>query len=192
VENLEKIIKGCLAGKRISQEALYKEFSSKMYAVCLRYSGSEDEAADNLHDGFIKIFQNIKQYKFKGSFEGWIRRVMVNVCLEKFRKPENKFTVSSSEWTETDAVFNNVADFVSANELMEMIQKLPPRYKLVFNLYAIEGYTHQEIAVQLDITEGTSKSNLSRARTILQEKLNEIYFSDKEGHLPVWKKKKSI
>jgi len=147
-----------------------------MYGVCLRYCNSRDDAQDILHEGFLKIFEKIQQFEFRGSFEGWIRRIMVNTALEKFRN-QNKFVnIKDNSVEDYDRSEDcDPAEDLTAKELMEMIEKLSPQYRVVFNMFAIEGYSHKEIAELLGITEGTSKSNLSRARAILQEKIKEYY-----------------
>jgi RNA polymerase sigma factor (sigma-70 family) len=167
---MEHIIEGCKAGDRKAQNELYRMFAPKMFAVCLRYARDYDEARDNLQDGFINVYQHIGQFGFKGSFEGWVRRIMVNVSLQKYRSQFMLYPLSGQEKNE-DLSLENVTDMMSEQDLLSLIRELPPRYKLVFNLYAIEGYNHKEIAAMLGITEGTSKSNLSRARDILQDKL---------------------
>lgn len=146
-------------------------FAAKMYSLCLRYSRDKDEAKDNLQDGFIKVYSNIKQFKGSGSFEGWVRKIMVNTALQKYRGNYQLYALNDNETKNYDISINNVIEAMGEKELLKMIQELPPRYKLVFNMYAIEGYTHKEISKMLGIAEGTSKSNLSRARDILQEKL---------------------
>jgi RNA polymerase sigma factor (sigma-70 family) len=168
---LKDIIKGCAEGKRQAQEELYRMFAAKMYSLCLRYSRDKDEAKDNLQDGFIKVYSNIKQFKGSGSFEGWVRKIMVNTALQKYRGNYQLYALNDNETKNYDISINNVIEAMGEQELLKMIQELPPRYKLVFNMYAIEGYTHKEISKMLGIAEGTSKSNLSRARDILQEKL---------------------
>ena len=145
-----------------------------MYSVCLRYSRDQDEAKDNLQDGFIKVYSNIKQFKGAGSFEGWVRRIMVNTALQKYRGQSQLYALNDNETKAYNIPVENVMDAMGEKELLEMIKELPPRYKLVFNMYAIEGYSHKEISEMLDITEGTSKSNLSRARDILQIKLKKL------------------
>lgn len=169
--NLEEIIDKCKAGNSKAQTELYHLFASKMYGVCLRYSKDSTEAEDILQEGFIRVFTKIGQFESKGSFEGWMRRIMVNTALEKFRKNNHLYPVEdlrnfeASEWSE------DTISGISADDLMRIIQELPPRYRMVFNLYAIEGYSHQEIGDMMKISEGTSKSNLSRARIILQKKV---------------------
>jgi RNA polymerase sigma-70 factor (ECF subfamily) len=173
LSDIKKIIKGCLAGNRRDQELLYRRHSAKLYAVCLQYSGNDEEARDILQEGFIKIFENLKNYKHEGSFEGWIRRIVVNTALEKFRSRHNLFRVDDIDnITEPEAEPDN-EDYsgLQAVDLLYIIRELPPKYRMVFNLYAIEGYSHKEIGSMLNISEGTSKSNLSRARIILQRRV---------------------
>jgi RNA polymerase sigma factor (sigma-70 family) len=170
---IKKIIKGCLDGDRRDQELLYRRHASKFYAVCLQYSGNDEEARDILQEGFIKIFENLGNYKYEGSFEGWMRRIMVNTALEKYRSRHNLYRVDDIDMIpEPDADPDN-EDYagLDANDLLEIIRELPPKYKIVFNLYAIEGYSHKEISKMINISEGTSKSNLSRARVILQRRV---------------------
>ncbi|HEY3389515.1 MAG TPA: RNA polymerase sigma factor, partial [Prolixibacteraceae bacterium] len=171
VTNLEETIQRCASGDRKAQTTLYNFFAPKMYGVCLRYSKDTTEAEDNLQDGFIRVFTKINQFGFKGSFEGWMRRIMVNTSLEKFRKSNHLYPVEDMMIFESIQYSEETLSGISADDLMKIIQQLPPRYRMVFNLYAIEGYSHQEIAKLMKITEGTSKSNLSRARMILQKKV---------------------
>lgn len=170
-DNLDHIIKGCIEGKNASQEMLYKLYSPKLWPVCLRYAANYDEAKDILQDGFIKIFEKISQFEGRGHFEGWMRKVIVNTALAEFRKKKYLTVDTNHPIAQQEESPENVEFDLSAEELMEMIKKLPPQYKLVFNLYAIEGYSHKEIGEMLNISEGTSKSNLSRARDILQKKV---------------------
>ena len=177
--NLEETIQKCASGDRRAQTTLYNMFASKMYGVCLRYSKDSTEAEDNLQDGFIRVFTKINQFGFKGSFEGWMRRIMVNTSLEKFRKSNHLYPVEDMVVFESVQTAEETISAISADDLMKIIQELPPRYRMVFNLYAIEGYSHQEIATLMKITEGTSKSNLSRARVILQKKVIDDFGLDK-------------
>lgn len=171
-KDLEHIIQGCKKQKRSSQSELYKLYSSKMYGLCLYYAKDYTEAQDVLQDGFIKIFEKIKQYTGKGSFEGWMRRVFVNTALERFRKKKLLFTVDDEDSNVVDnLVHEEIESQINANELLEIIKTISPQYKLVFMLYSIEGFTHKEISDELGISVGTSKSNLARARKILQEKV---------------------
>jgi RNA polymerase sigma factor (sigma-70 family) len=181
-DDLEHIIKGCVAGKNSSREKLYKLYSGKMWAVCLRYARDHDQAKDILQDGFVKVFEKISQFEGRGHFEGWLRRIMVNTALAEYRKFRYLSFEANSPIPENDESDDNVECDISVQELMEIIKELPPQYKMVFNLYAIEGYSHKEIAESLNISEGTSKSNLSRARDILKKKIvaqfgNEIKIS---------------
>jgi len=171
--DVKKIIKGCLAGDRRDQELLYRRHSSKLYGVCLQYSGNDEEARDILQEGFIKIFENLQNYKHEGSFEGWIRRIVVNTALEKFRSRHNLFRVDDIDTIQEPEAEPDTEDYsgLQAVDLLFIIRELPPKYRMVFNLYAIEGYSHKEIGEMLNISEGTSKSNLSRARNILQRKV---------------------
>ncbi len=165
--------KGCLAGDRRDQELLYRRHASKLYAVCLQYSGNEEEARDILQEGFIKIFENLENYKHEGSFEGWMRRITVNTALEKYRSRHNLYRVDDIDNIPEPEAEPENQDYagLDANDLLEIIRELPPKYRIVFNLYAIEGYSHKEIGKMINISEGTSKSNLSRARTILQRRV---------------------
>jgi len=172
--DIVNIIKGCLAGNRRDQELLYRRHASKLYAVCLQYSGNDEEARDILQEGFIRIFENLIHYKYEGSFEGWMRRIIVNTALEKYRSRHNLYRVDDIDLIpEPDADPDN-DDYsgLEAVDLLDIIRELPPKYRMVFNLYAIEGYAHKEISQMMNISEGTSKSNLSRARTILQKKVS--------------------
>jgi len=176
--NLEEIIKGCVSQKRESQSELYKLFSRKLFAVCYSYSKDYTEAEDTLHDGFMKIFSNISQYTYKGSFEGWMRRIIVNTALEKYRMQKHLYVDDDFEYNE-DISYDEIISNISANDLLEIIKELPPKYKMVFNLFAIEGYTHKEISEMLKISEGTSKSNLARARFILVKKVENKFYVKK-------------
>ncbi len=164
-----------MEGNGKAQTELYRLFSRKMYGICLRYAKDTANAEDILQEGFVRVFTKIKQFEFKGSFEGWMRRIMVNTALEKFRKNDRLYPVEDLSAYESMEYTEETLSSISADELMEMIQSLPPRYRMVFNLYAIEGYTHIEIGEMMNITEGTSKSNLSRARMILQKKVAENF-----------------
>ena len=180
MEDLEKLISDCKAGKREAQSRLYETFAPKLFGVCLRYSRDETEAEDTLHEGFITIFNKIGQYAFKGSFEGWMKRIVVNISLEKCRTRYKMNTVEDISIYEYQSVDDDVYAEMNANQLLEMIRDLSPRYRMVFNLYAIDGYLHKEIAEMLNISEGTSKSNLARARKILQNKIIEFGYIGKE------------
>jgi RNA polymerase sigma factor (sigma-70 family) len=179
VTNLEDCIRKCSSGDRKAQTALYNHFAPKMFGVCLRYSRDIIEAEDNLQEGFVRVFTKIGQYAYRGSFEGWIRRIMVTTSLEKFRKNSHLYPVEDMVIYEGNSFAEDTISGISAEDLLKIVQKLPPRYKMVFNLYAIEGYSHQEIGKLMNISEGTSKSNLSRARVILQKKVIEEFGLEK-------------
>lgn len=179
MENLDQLIEDCKAGKQSAQSQLYKAFAPVLFGVCMRYARDQTEAEDTLHDGFLIIFNKIEQYAHKGSFEGWMKRIMVNIALEKFRKRYRLQTVDDMNVYDYKAVNEDVYAQMNANQLMEIVQQLPPRYKMVFNLYAIDGFNHSEIAGMMEIAEGTSKSNLARARKILQDKIFEMGYIDK-------------
>lgn len=176
----EEIIYKCREGNSKAQTELYRLFSRKMYGVCLRYAKDNADAEDILQEGFVRVFSKIGQFEFKGSFEGWMRRIMVNTALEKFRKNDRLYPVEEMKIYESTEMVEETISSITADELMKIIQELPPRYKMVFNLYAIEGYSHLEIADMMSISEGTSKSNLSRARMILQKRVTELFDTDRK------------
>jgi len=172
------LINGCVQGNRQMQEELYKRFSAKMYAVCLRYANNSDDAQDLLQEGFIKVYRNLHRFRAEGSFEGWIRRVFVNSSIEHFRKKSIQLTkVSDKEESTIGDTDTTALDTLAEKDIINLIQELSPGYRTVFNLYVVEGFSHKEIADQLGISEGTSKSQLARARTILQKKVSH-YLSD--------------
>jgi RNA polymerase sigma-70 factor (ECF subfamily) len=150
-----------------------------MFGLCLQYADNYDDACDILQDGFIKVYRKMDQYTGKGSFEGWIRRIMINTALERYRSQLHMYPLTEGTVKTDQMLYEEVFEKLSARDLVKLIQDLPPRYRMVFNLYAIEGYTHKEIAEMMGITVGTSKSNLSRARDILQRKVNK-YFESSE------------
>jgi len=162
------LIRGCLDENRRMQEELYRRFSPRMYAVCLRYAGNAEEAEDILQEGFIKIFKKLDSFRSEGSFEGWIRRIFVNTAIEHFRRKRYLQTVSEKEENTIEGNDISVLDKMAAKDIVALIKELSPGYRTVFNMYVVEGYTHKEIADMLGISEGTSKSQLSRAKVILQ------------------------
>jgi RNA polymerase sigma factor (sigma-70 family) len=159
------------------QEQLYIRFSPKMYAVCLRYSSNADDARDLLQEGFIKVFKNLEKYRGDGSFEGWVRRIFVNTSIEHFRRVVNTYSVTETHENTFEDKEWNAFENLAQKDIFNMIQELSPGYKQVFNMYVIEGYSHKEIADAMGISEGTSKSQLARAKMLLQkmvkEKLNQ-------------------
>ena len=163
------LIKGCIKKDPKSQRLLYEKFAGKMYAICLRYIKEEASAEDVLVKGFTKIFEKIKQYKGDGSFEGWMRRIMVNESLQCIRKNKNMHLTADIETAHHIMDFEMIESQIAAKDLLKIIGQLPDGYRTAFNLYAIEGYSHQEIAEMLDISVNTSKSQLSRARALLRK-----------------------
>lgn len=172
-----QLIDGCKNQDRKSQQYVYKKYARTMYGICLRYSSDAEAAQDLLHDGFIKIFANIGSFENKGSFEGWMKRVFVNMALEVIRKDKIKkqFNEDIENVSGDDIAddFDDEVDQISEDTLLAMIQELPQGYRSVFNLYAIEDYSHKEISQMLGIAEGTSRSQYIRARLLLQEKIKE-------------------
>lgn len=166
----EDLLEGCRAGNSRFQQALFDRYSRKMFGVCLRYCDNRDDAQDVLQDGFIKVFGNLHQFRGNGSLEGWVRRVMVTTALEHYRRRSRYIFVETEEWHQVE-LNSDALSALGAAELTKLIQELPTGYRTVFNLYAIEGYTHEEIGGMLGISEGTSKSQLSRARKTLQDAL---------------------
>ncbi len=171
--NEDELIKGCLRRTRSAQKLLYDTFSSKMYALCCRYIKDSMNAEDVLVIAFNKILTKIDQYKGNGSFEGWIRRIVVNEALTYIRKNRSMYLETELEAADREPNYQHSSDHLEAEDLLIMIQELPMGYRIVFNLYAIDGFTHKEIAEQLNISENTSKSQLSRARVYLQKLLVE-------------------
>ncbi|MCB9252736.1 MAG: RNA polymerase sigma factor [Flavobacteriales bacterium] len=170
----EELIRGCIKGKESCQYEIYQRYSAKMLGVCLRYCDSLEEAEDVLQDGFIKVFDKMDTFKFLGSFEGWIRRIMVNTAIR------NKYTYYRSHETHTLEGYEHssgeekITSNLNAGDLMKLINELPKGYKIVFNMFAIEGYSHKEIAEILNIQEATSRSQFLRARNYLKEQLEKI------------------
>lgn len=163
------LISGCLEGNRRMQEELYRRFSPRMYAVCLRYAGNAEEAEDILQEGFIKVYKKLDSFRSEGSFEGWIRRIFVNTAIEHFRRKRYLQPVTEKEENTIEGNYLSVLDELAERDILELVQQLSPGYRTVFNMYVVEGYTHKEIGEMLGISEGTSKSQLSRAKVILQE-----------------------
>jgi RNA polymerase sigma factor (sigma-70 family) len=176
-----EIIKGCLKNDRASQKALYEAFYGKMLGVCLRYSKGGDEAKDILQEGFLKVFNSLRNFNGTGAFEGWVRRIMVNTAIDHLRKNRQDYLIVSTVHANEKLVNTpeeiNDDDLVlqiDKEEILKAIQELTPAYRTVFNLYVVEEYTHKEIAEMLDISEGTSKSNLSKAKFNLRKNLMHI------------------
>lgn len=169
--SIEQLIQKCKKQDLKSQEQLYKLYANKLFAVSLKYSRNYEEAEDNLQDAFLTILKKIAQYKNKGSFEGWMKRIVINTALQRYRK-QDVFQIIDEESIKEPEVEVNEEE-LSLPFLLQVIQELPDRYRMVFNLYALDGFSHKEIAEMMNISTGTSKSNLARARKILKSKVEE-------------------
>ena len=172
-DSLEKVIKSCQEKNRKAQEEIYLQFSPVLFSICLRYAENYEDAQDTFQEGFVIIFNKIDQFKFQGSFEGWMKRIMINLSLEKIKK---KNTISFDDYENhlqlaIDNESDDLPEGYNYQQILETVQHLPPQYRQVFNLYIFEEYSHQEIAELLQISVGTSKSNLSRAKNLLKQKL---------------------
>jgi len=170
---LKKLIKKCKRNDRKAQSQIYQLYATKLFFLCLKYSKNKQEAEDNLQNGFITIFSKIKQFKFSGSFEGWMKRIIVNTALQTYRT-QKVLSLVNENFIE-DVTVEVDEDEISLDYLLSLIQGLPNRYRMVFNMYILDGYSHKEIAALLKISEGTSKSNLSRARAILKNKIEKDF-----------------
>ncbi|MDR1880362.1 MAG: sigma-70 family RNA polymerase sigma factor [Tannerellaceae bacterium] len=174
--NEQQLIEGCKRENRVAQKELYDTYSRKMMGVCLRYVNDRETARDLLQDGFVKVFTHIDTYSGNGSFEGWMRKIFVNCALEYLRKSDvMRETVDLDNTAELSDPDTSVVSTLSANELIACIQELPAGFRSVFNLFAIEGFSHKEIGDILHITESTSRSQYTRAKQLLQRKINELY-----------------
>lgn len=169
----EQIREGCMKNERRYQQILYNMFSAKMFGVCLRYANEYNSAQDLLQEGFIKVFKNIDKFRGEGSFEGWVRRIFVNTAIEHYRKQVNMYALHDSEMKYYEFYEETALDVLKHADVLKMIQKLSDGYRTVFNLYVIEGYSHKEISDMMGISEGTSKSQLARARYLLQKMISE-------------------
>lgn len=174
---VKEVVEGCARGDKKYQQQLYKAMYSQMMAVCYRYASRPEDAKDLFQEGFMKVFDKIGKFNFKGSLQGWIRRIMVNHAIDHYRKHKKHFAMSES-MVKAENIANEPLDEsylgnISSKELLEMVQKLSPAYNAVFNMYVLDNYTHAEIAQELDISEGTSKSNLSKAKQNLKRMILE-------------------
>lgn len=170
--SLDRLIKNCIKQDAQAQSQLYKQYASKLFSLCLKYSKNYAEAEDNLHDAFITVFSKIDQYNNKGSFEGWLKRIAINTSLQRYRENVGVYDIVDEGNIEDVSVDINDKD-LSIDFLLGLIQELPDRYRLVFNLYVLDGYTHVEISELINISIGTSKSNLARARLILKDRIED-------------------
>ncbi len=163
------LVRGCIAGDRKIQQLLYSMYAARMFVVCKRYSDNSEDAQDILQDGFVKVFSNIQKFRGEGSLEGWMRRIFVNTGIEYFRKKGKISYVADIYETNIEDTDWNVFDNMATQDILNIIHELSPGYKQVFNMYVIEGYSHKEISDILGISEGTSKSQLARAKVILKK-----------------------
>lgn len=171
------LVEKCIDGDQRAQRMLFEKFAPKMLGVCMRYSRSSEQAEDVLQDGFVKVFTKLSYYKGDGSLEGWIRRIVVNTALDQIRKNTKfKDDVALDDVDYRLELKGNVLEDLAAEDLLQLINEMPSGYKVVFNMFAIEGYSHKEIAEELDVSENTSKSQYSRARAYLKKKLEERDF----------------
>lgn len=170
----EELIEGCRKAKPSAQRKLYDRLAPKMLGVCMRYINDKEEAEHVMIGGLVKVFEKLDQFQDKGSFEGWVRRIVVNDCLMYIRKNRNMSLQKDLEEEDSNPNLKVIEDSMESQDLLKIINELPIGYKTIFNLYAIEGYSHAEIAKQLDINENTSKSQLSRARKWLQNRLGDL------------------
>ena len=180
--SLKQLIQKCREKNAKAQSELYHLFSGKLFSICLKYSRSYTEAEDNLQDAFVTIFNKIGQYKEKGSFEGWLKRITINTALQKYRTDKGVLNLVNEEVAIEDDVFVD-SDSIPIDYLLKIIQELPDRYRLVFNLYVLDDFSHQDIADLLEISVGTSKSNLSRAKQLLKEQIESYKIQPKSNLL---------
>ena len=180
--SLDRLIKKCIDQDTQAQSQLYKQYASKLFSLCLKYSKNYAEAEDNLHDAFITVFSKINQYNNKGSFEGWLKRIAINTSLQRYREDVGVYDIINEGNIEDVSVDIDNKN-VSITFLLEIIQDLPDRYRLVFNLYVLDGYSHVEISELINISTGTSKSNLARARLILRNKIEDYNASSNSQSL---------
>ncbi len=171
--NLEEIIQGCIKNNIAHQKALYTLYEKKLFNLSLKYCTNSEEAEDNLHDAFIEIYANVKKYKGDGSFEGWMKRITINKAISKFKSSVQNKPLDALIYPVLDEEVEIDADGLSLDFLLQLIQELPNQYRLVFSLYELDDYSHKEIAEMLSISEGTSKSNLHKAKMILKNKIIE-------------------
>lgn len=169
----EELVKHCLADERSYQEILYRRFAGKMYNVALTYAKNDDEACDILQEGFINVFRKLNQFKFESPLEGWVRKIIVNKALEIYRQKKRREEVTEDYTSDLTTFTETILESINAKEIVNFINELPQKAAMVLKLYAIEGYAHNEIADLMDISVGTSKSQLNRARALLKEKIDQ-------------------
>jgi len=171
----KELIKACLSQDRLAQRDIFNMYAGKMMAVCLRYARHRLEAEDILQDAFVKVFTHLSEFEYTGSFEGWVRRIIINTAIKNNQKKSFSHEEIGLEHIKEDSAGPEVFSVLSEEELIKLVSSLPDGYRMVFNLYAIEGFSHKEIGELLNIEESTSRSQLVKARRILQEKVHELY-----------------
>lgn len=164
----KELIERCLAGEKKAEKLLYQQYAGKMMSVCMRYMGSRSKAEDILQEGFMKLFKSLNKFSFSGSFEGYVRRIMVNCAFRELNRFRNKNEFFGYEYETTESKASNVVQKMAVDDIMKLISRLPEGYRMVFNLYIIDGYSHREIADMMNIAESTSRSQLTKARKMLQ------------------------
>lgn len=170
----QELIDGCIRGRRDCYSALYSSFSPRMFSICLRYANDYHSAEDILQEGFIKVFNNMDRFRNEGSFEGWMKRIFINTAIEYYRKSNNHNGHAELDTVATQYIPEAALENLATQDLLKLIQRLSPGYRTVFNLYSIEGYSHKEIAKMLGISEGTSKSQLARAKGLLKKMVGKL------------------
>lgn len=173
-DDISLIIEGCIKGNRDMQKFLYDKTSGKLFAICLRYASDYNEAQDMLQEGYVKLFNNLHKFQFTGLFISWASRVVTNNCIDLIRRKPNMYIISDENQPQTESFDISALDYLIEEDLLKIIQSLPTGYRTIFNLHVVEGYGHKDIAELLNITEGTSKSQLNRARKLIQKKLQEL------------------
>ena len=170
----KELLKGCIRGELLSQKLLYQRYYGFAMGICLRYSATREEASEILNDGFLKVFSKLASYDPANSFKGWIRKILVNTAIDNYRKQHQHYHSVDILYADEEVEESDIISNISATEILELVQLLPPSYRVVFNLFVMEGLSHPEIAEKLNISEGASKSNLFKARTRLQRMIKSV------------------
>lgn len=178
---IRPLLKECLEGSRASQKLLYQEFYGYGMSISLRYAGNRDEASEILNDAFMKIFLNLKKFDLRKPFKPWLRTILINTAINHYHQKQRQIPVADMRHAENESDTEKILSGISYQEVIDLLQKLPPAYRTVFNLYVIEGYSHDEIARMLNIAVGTSKSNLFKAREQLKLILHDFFKADYAG-----------
>ncbi|WP_299111165.1 RNA polymerase sigma factor [uncultured Winogradskyella sp.] len=170
--NIEQLIKACKKQNLDAQSQLYQRYKDDLFLLCLKYCKNREEAQDNLQDSFLEIFSNIKKFKGNGSFEGWIKRITINKAIDKYKKQSHLNIIINNDILQDHTLINESAiKNIKLHDILKHIQELPPKYRMVFNLYELDDYSHKDVAKLLNISVSTSKSNLHRAKNLLQAKI---------------------